>query len=226
MSQFHLDQGLKNRILQNLDTHLIVGAMDGISHDEYFTWVAEKQNRRDTKVVFVEPIKEYVERLKENSLKLDIPVDNLYFEQCCISDKEETVDFAYFTFSSPVGTKPWYIDGCSSVVENGEPLNTHLATDVDRRDLIITQMQCTTVPFLLSKNGFSEIDYLQIDTEGYDQRIVSSLDLEALGVKYLRFEKHYCTNSFLEEILEKSYALGYSSYIDWDVHLVKTHLIN
>jgi hypothetical protein len=87
-------------------------------------------------------------------------------------------------------------------------------------------MQCTTIPFLLSKNGFSEIDYLQIDTEGYDQRIVSSLDLEALGVKYLRFEKHYCTNSFLEEILEKSYALGYSSYIDWDVHLVKTHLIN
>lgn len=226
MPQFHLDQDLKNRLIQSLETHLIVGAMDGISHDDYFNWILEKENRQDTRVIFVEPVTEYIEKLKENSLRLDIPASNLYFEQCCISDKEEVVDFAHFTFNTPIGDRPWYIDGCSSVVENGEPLNTHLANDINRQDLVITQVQCVTVPSILSKNNFSQVDYLQIDVEGYDQRIVSSLDLEALGVQYLRFEKHYCPNSFLEEILEKAYALGYSSYIDWDVHLVKTHLIN
>jgi hypothetical protein len=57
---------------------------------------------------------------------------------------------------------------------------------------------------LCEKYGFDEVDYVQVDCEGYDQVIVDSIDINKYKIKQLKFELHYIGNEFLEYFKEKT----------------------
>jgi hypothetical protein len=47
---------------------------------------------------------------------------------------------------------------------------------------------CTTIGSILQKHGVSRVRFLYIDTEGYDSRIINSLDLNTFKIDVIRFE--------------------------------------
>ena len=59
----------------------------------------------------------------------------------------------------------------------------------EKKDMV--EIKCKTVTFktLCKLYNISKINYLQIDTEGYDSEIISSIDLETINVNIIRYEK-------------------------------------
>jgi len=186
-------------------TAIIIGAMDGTSFDNVFDKLNDYK-----KVLFVEPIPFYNKLLKLNSQKLKCEV---LFEDSPISNIQEDVEIAYLDINAINNYESFY-QGCSSVIKYGEPINIYLK----KLDKDIIRHSCKTITFdmLCDKWGIKEVDYLQIDTEGYDQRIVDSIDLDKYNIKKLKFETHYLNNDFIELFSNKWNNYKYK-FIEGDV---------
>ena len=159
--------------------------MDGVSFDNIF----DKLTKNDV-ALFVEPIPHQFEKLSKNVERLHCDV---FLENCVISDKVEEIEMAFLP-DDKISETDIFLGGCSSVVKFGVPLNRYLAK-ID--DLNYHKSKSMTFDMLCKKYGFSEVDYVQVDCEGYDQVIVDSIDIKKYKIKTLKFETHYITNEFL-----------------------------
>jgi FkbM family methyltransferase len=222
MNTFNLPE-LETLIYEKTNSFIIIGAFDGESHDNFFSRIQEKSNKNNNTIIFVEPVEKYFNELTKrvNSL-IDY---NVICENTAISDKVESIEM--------VSVKPnlldkygWYIEGCACVVENNIPLNIYMK---EVEELDIDREEITTITFndLLSKHGLPTIDFLQIDTEGYDERILNTIDFGLVDIKFIKFEKHYLSEGFIEDFINKLEVLDYSYYWDNDnYYFVKNSLIN
>lgn len=211
METFNLPE-LEQKIFNKLKNFVVIGAFDGESHDNFFEKIRNKNGTSHSKIIFVEPVKKYYDLLtqKISSLKnVDIICENVG-----ISNKNENVIM--------VSVKPnlldkygWYIEGCACVVENGVPINIYMQT-VEKNDLDYEHITCITFNELLNRNNLSKVDFLQIDTEGYDERIIKTIDFETNDISFIKFEKHYLTEGFIEGFQVKLFELGYVVYWDSD----------
>jgi FkbM family methyltransferase len=165
--------------------YIIIGAMDGVSFDNIFDKLT-----MDDVALFVEPIPHQFEKLSKNVDRLPCEV---FLENCVISDKVEEVEMAYVP-DEKIPQEDLILGGCSSVVKFGTPLNRYLA---ELNQLWYHKSKSKTFDILCEKYGFDEVDYVQIDCEGYDQVIVDSIDIAKYKIKTLKFETHYITNEFL-----------------------------
>jgi len=98
----------------------------------------------------------------------------------------------------------------------------------DVEEIDIDREKITTIMFddLLSKHGLISIDFLQIDTEGYDERILKTIDFNKLHINFIKFEKHYLSEGFIEDFINKLEVLDYSYYWDNDnYYFVKNTII-
>jgi FkbM family methyltransferase len=167
--------------------YIIIGAMDGVSFDNIF----EKLTKDDV-ALFVEPIPHQFKKLQENVKRLPCKV---YIENSVLSDRIEDIVMAYLPNDNT------FLAGCSSVVKFGTPLNRYLA---EINELSYYETKSITFDMLCEKYGFNEVDYVQVDCEGYDQVIVDSIDINKYKIKQLKFELHYIKNWFLEYFEEKT----------------------
>jgi FkbM family methyltransferase len=222
MEKFNLPK-LEQKIYDKLKNFIVIGAFDGESHDNFFDKIKQKSNKKDNKIIFVEPIKRFYDNLTQNVLSInDVEV---ICENVGISDKNEDVTMA--TVNPNVLYKyPSYIEGCTCVVENGTPINTFIQ-QVDDGDLIYEKLSCITFNDLLFKHNFLDVDFLQIDTEGYDERIVKSINFDSFNIKFIKFEKFYLTEGFIDEFTSKISHLDYVTYSDEMNHyFLKKTLLN
>jgi FkbM family methyltransferase len=222
MEKFNLPK-LEQKIYDKLKNFIVIGAFDGESHDNFFDKIKQKSNKKDNKIIFVEPIKRFYDNLTQNVLSInDVEV---ICENVGISDKNEDVTMA--TVNPNVLYKyPSYIEGCTCVVENGTPINTFIQ-QVDDGDLIYEKLSCITFSDLLFKHNFLDVDFLQIDTEGYDERIVKSINFDSFNIKFIKFEKFYLTEGFIDEFTSKISHLDYVTYSDEMNHyFLKKTLLN
>lgn len=211
MKTFNLPE-LESKIYESCQNFVVIGAFDGESHDTFFMRILEKKNKKNNKIVFVEPVKKYYEKLLNNITKLegfDVSCFNI-----AISDKHETV--------SMVSVKPnltdkygWYIEGCACVLDQGSPLNIYMK-NVDVVDIDNESIDAITFDELVSNSGLNSVDFLQIDTEGYDERILNTIDFEKTKIKFMKFEKHYLSDGFIDTLITKIEPLGFSYYWDND----------
>jgi FkbM family methyltransferase len=222
MEKFNLPK-LEQKIYDKLKNFIVIGAFDGESRDNFFDKIKQKSNKKDNKIIFVEPIKRFYDNLTQNVLSInDVEV---ICENVGISDKNEDVTMA--TVNPNVLYKyPSYIEGCTCVVENGTPINTFIQ-QVDDGDLIYEKLSCITFNDLLFKHNFLDVDFLQIDTEGYDERIVKSINFDSFNIKFIKFEKFYLTEGFIDEFTSKISHLDYVTYSDEMNHyFLKKTLLN
>jgi FkbM family methyltransferase len=169
--------------------YIIIGAMDGVSFDNIFDKLT-----KDDVALFVEPIPHQFKKLQENVERLPCKV---YIENSVVSDRIEDIVMAYLPDEE---IKEEFLGGCSSVVKFGTPLNRYLAK-ID--NLTYHESKSVTFDMLCEKYGFNEVDYVQVDCEGYDQIIVDSIDLYKYNIKKLKFEIHYIDNNFIEYFSNK-----------------------
>jgi FkbM family methyltransferase len=187
-------------------TAVIIGAMDGVSFDNVFNTLNDYQ-----KVLFVEPIPYYYDLLELNTKRL---IPEVYLENSPISDVVEDIELAYLSIESFDKYEQFY-KGCSSVIENNEPINRYLK-GIDKEDISIYKCKTITFEMLCNKWGITKIDYLQIDCEGYDERIVNSIDLNKYNINKLKFEVHYLDSDFINTFSNKWPQYTYE-FIEGDI---------
>jgi FkbM family methyltransferase len=177
-----------------MKNYVIIGAMDGISHDNIFDRLKDETNYQ---AYFIEPIPHYFNKLKENVKQLSNATASNFF----ISDSDDSVEMAYVK-PEWIAKDSSFLDGCSSLVENGEPLNRYLK---ELPKSIIETIRIGAITFDQYCNWFDikYIHYLQIDTEGCDERILNTIDLDKYKVKELKFENHYISDTFYSDLLIK-----------------------
>ena len=177
-----------------MKNYVIIGAMDGISHDNIFDRLKDET---DYQAYFIEPIPHYFNKLKENVKQLSNATASNFF----ISDSDDSVEMAYVK-PEWIAKDSSFLDGCSSLVENGEPLNRYLK-ELPKSIIETIRIGSITFDQYCKWYDIKNIHYLQIDTEGCDERILNTIDLDKYKVKELKFENHYISDNFYTDLLIK-----------------------
>jgi FkbM family methyltransferase len=139
----------------------IVGAMDGVNHDNTFKYASKNKH---WKGLLVEPMKDYFQKLKENYEYRE----NLIFENVAISDSEG-YEYMFRIPSELVesGEVPSWSDGISTFYpEKNVMREEHLISKAVKEPVL-----CTTFENISNKHSIEKIDVLQIDVEGCDSNV-------------------------------------------------------
>lgn len=126
-----------------------------------------------SKVILVEPNTELNGTILENYSG----INNVFLENLAITEENKgivtlvhptNVGFDYFPYN----------DNCFSL----------LPMTMWGNDLVEIKTESMSFNNLCKKHGISHIDYLQIDTEGYDYEIIKSIDFNDITIDIIEFE--------------------------------------
>lgn len=188
-SQYQQDRFLNEVLFKNKKNGVFVdiGANDGVTISN--TYFFEK-NLGWTGVCF-EPLTEAFNKLEQNRSSVNI--------NGCASDKD-------------------YIDTFYNVHGYGEMLSG-LKSQYDGRHLerinrtieehggyiTETEVQCFDVNSVLKKKGIKKVDFISVDTEGGELKILHAIDYEASKIKVVVVENNYSTPDIFHFMSSKGY---------------------
>tara|TARA_R110001592_G_scaffold302858_1_gene574835 strand:+ start:1101 stop:1688 length:588 start_codon:yes stop_codon:yes gene_type:complete len=131
---------------------LEIGAFDGKSFDGLYKYT----HNNNWTGIFVEPINEYFQQLQLNFQN----IENKVFENSAITDENKQYEIKRLKLD-----KKW-AKGSSSLVDN----------DLNQKYAYYTEtINGITFDTLVDKYKIERIDVLQIDTEGYDLKILEQI---------------------------------------------------
>ena len=174
-----------------MKNYVIIGAMDGVSHDNIFDRLKDET---DYQAYFIEPVPHYFDRLKENVKQLSNANAYNFF----ISDNDGSVEMA-FVKPEWIGKDSAFLDGCSSMVENGEPLNRYLK-ELPKSILSIISVSAMTFDQFCKWYNINDIYYIEYEQEIYetdsedsdsDYTTDSDIDSESMSNSDLSFSESY-----------------------------------
>ncbi len=172
-----------NRYLKNTPLSIVqIGSNDGVSGDPIFELI--KKNSK-WKVLFVEPVPYLFSKLKKN-YSYD---PRFVFENVAINDGTTQVFYSVQEDANKhiANLPPWY-DQLGSF--NRDNLTNHL-DGILAPYIVASNVNGITLDGLFTKNKIIGLDLLHIDTEGYDFKILSQLDLNKYSPTIILFEhKH------------------------------------
>ncbi len=184
---------------------LQVGANNGIDNDPLFDFLNKNIN---INAVLIEPIPIVFEKLKENYKNNK---NNLIFLNCAILEEEKEIEMfiineKYYTEFGVV------LSGLTSIYKNH--LRKHLLKYQNNyykrkmtRDVndYISSFKIKTKTFknIIKEYHYSELDLLQIDTEGYDCKlIINYFKTVDILPKIINFENRHVETSDLKKTKE------------------------
>lgn len=154
-----------------------IGACDGVQADLLHEYILKYHWRG----ILVEPLRHLFDKLLENYR--DQP--QLIFENAAIDEKEGRRVLYHLKEDRGSG-KRWQ-EGLGSF--NKDVILKHKNCIAGLEDFIVAQdVPCLTVKALIKKYGVHKIDFLQIDTEGYDYVILKTLDFKNMAPEMILFE--------------------------------------
>lgn len=155
-----------------------IGANDGVSGDPVHGFIRKYAE----KAVFVEPVKEAFDRLKQNYA--DKP--HFVFENVAIAEKNGQKDFYVFK------------EQCNDRLGS---LNPEVqAKRLYKGELTRTRVNCIKFSELCARNDITKIDLLHLDTEGYDAEIIKTIDFNKIKIRMLMFENKHLQKSELKHV--------------------------
>jgi len=123
------------------------------------------------KIILVEPLKHLNLHIRENYKSLK----GVFLENVAITAIEKRSVILVI----PKGRPEMFGDGNYSL----------LPMDDWGNDLKGKRVKGITFTQLCKKHNITDIDFLQIDTEGYDAEIIKSIDFNKINIKVIRYEK-------------------------------------
>jgi FkbM family methyltransferase len=177
-----------------------VGAFDGVMDDPLFPLI-EKHGLIG---VLLEPRRRIFERLKSNYSRFS----GFTFVNAAIADTDGTRDL-YAIKEGAEG--PDWLHGISSFQK--DVLMRHASTIPNLGSLVTTErVRTLTFATLFRECRIDHIDFLQIDTEGYDAEILKLFDFSRWKVPIVQFEhKHLSKEGFegsLQLLIENGYKIA------------------
>lgn len=146
------------------------------------------------------------------------------FEALCETYRHESqLQFVNAAVAETNGTRNIYRVASDAAAFNGlgmalasfdrDVILRHRAAIPNIDNVIETEdVECMTLDLLLERLGYDSVDILQIDTEGYDAKIVRMIDFEKFTPAIIHFEhKHLKREDFdgcIELLVENGYRIG------------------
>ena len=152
-----------------------VGANDGVSFDFLFDFL----NTRDSEGVVIEPIKEYFLELKKNYNQNN----NIVKINKAIHNSEKKISI-YKIDPNAVNKYPDWVRGIASLDQAH-----HKKLNIESKDIIDEIVEADSFMNVMNQNLKNfDLDYLQIDTEGFDYEILKMIDFSIIKPKLIKFE--------------------------------------
>lgn len=193
-----------------------IGAHDGSAFDPINVFVDSNRGRVDAG--FVEPQPEVFELLKEN--KSSIP--NARFLNALIVNGEKSIPLyrlkkEYWGFYKPDKGLPdhaWPTAIASSDYEHVRArVERYLSKDSGVKNVsdVIEKLEIPCMPLTeaIRTLGFERVDFLQVDAEGFDDKVIMSLDLNEFRPSAISYEYAHVSGGDYKEFVSFLMAQGY-----------------
>lgn len=151
--------------------------------------------------IFVEPTNHYYNSLVKKAFDMELNFEDYSIENVAIGDREDMIEMNVCLPEDGI-----YSRGLSFVSDSDVP---HLE-EAKSQEWIKQTTKMVTLDSIISKYNIQRIDVLKIDTEGYEEKILSSYSWKVLP-DTLIVERAYSDSNKLSSILNN---FGYS--IVWD----------
>ena len=167
---------LENNFPQSKEFKFIqVGANDGMSFDHLYDFVV----KRDSKGIVIEPLKEFFQKLELNYFKFK---DIIKINKAVHPTSKEV--YIYKVVENALSKYPLWVQGSASFdSEHLKKLN------IDSKDISKLTVICDNLMNIYIQNyHFTLVDYLQIDTEGFDFEVLKMIDFNLLKPSIIKYE--------------------------------------
>ena len=131
--------------------------------------------------VLVEPLKKYFDQIEK--------VNNCFYENLAITENGGKHKFYYYDHYSALG---W-----GTLEKEHLKKLSHLSSN----EPICAEVDSITINDLFKKYNFPQIDYLKIDVESYDAKIIKTIDFSKVKIKKIKFEFSHLTAKELVEVM-------------------------
>jgi len=175
----------------NIKTFVQIGSNDGIKNDPLHIYIRKNK----WKGILVEPDKANFIKLRENYAHLN----GLIFENVGIGP--ERGEMLFYRVKDITENEPGWYDQVGSFDKETFLKNIEYGKELDKR-IIAESLPVITFYELLQKNNFDDVDLLHLDTEGFDYKILRSIDFSKYNIRVVVFEGEWMTRLELKEIIE------------------------
>jgi FkbM family methyltransferase len=141
----------------------------------------------------IEPVKNYLDYLNAPNT-----INKL---NCAISDKDSEADIFYVSVEDAIANNLYsWIIGCASLDKPDEKLIKHLEEKKCIHLLKKDRISVRNINYLVELYNIQSIEYLKIDTEGEDYKILLSLfnSNRPIAIDKIQFESYFINNKLLE----------------------------
>lgn len=154
-----------------------IGAMDGITFDPIHEYI----KKYGWKGILIEPLKDHFESLKKNYANSN----GLIFENIAITESSgpQKINRVPIKVVNNSLIPNWGLGASSFFTDRNA-----LAWKSVNKHIVQETVTCITLPELIEKHNVTELDVLQIDTEGYDYRILKQLDFKCFRPYIINLE--------------------------------------
>ena len=154
---------------------------------------AQKAVRAAVKAVLVEPVPELFDQLSRNYAH----IPGVFLEKLAIA--ESTDSKMFYGLRSGIdlaahGLPPWSYQLGSFYPHQTEsylvmhPHDLKLKAFVEK-NIVKTEVPCEPLSLLCARHRLKHVDLLQVDTEGYDYRVLQTLDFNKVLPRYINYER-------------------------------------
>lgn len=174
----------------SIKTFVEIGANDGRKNDPLYHYII----RYGWRGILVEPDPANFRKLKENCQA----IEGLIFENAGIGPEQG--EMLFYKIKDITEQEPGWYDQVGSFDEKTFLKNISFGKGLDQR-IIAEPLPVITFDQLLEKNNFGTPDLLHLDAEGFDYRILRSIDFTKYQIHMVLFESEWMTKTELKEIV-------------------------
>jgi FkbM family methyltransferase len=150
-----------------------IGACDGVSFDGLYDTVRAHQLRG----IVIEPLPDLYRELCANY------ADTLGVKPINVAIHRTEKEIEMYRVAPGAEGLPGWTKGTASLFPD-----RHKRWNMPSEHIVAEKVRCVTWDELVEQNGIIRIDFLQLDTEGYDYEILQMLDYEKLRPAVVKFE--------------------------------------
>jgi FkbM family methyltransferase len=153
-------------------------------------------------VILVEPNKLLINEIKQNYNN----IENVHiYNNAIYYNDDEVIELYIAAKNGIIGTRA----DNGIIYDSGHFTLLPMNDWGNKNDMVKITSTGITFDKICSSHGITNIDYLQIDTEGFDSEIIKMIDLSKYKINRIRFEKWgFKTECFTDYHKQKAHELG------------------